>query len=118
MDLWKEDQSNFVRLGKSGTDYYSRVCCSGRNPILGKSLVVSIYGAPPYVTVDPAARKIGGIELDLVSKGRIRIMGSRLGACVINDPDIVIIASIATFQKRGLKSPPLILLEINSHSLF
>jgi len=34
--------------------------------MLGKNLIVSIYGAPPYVTVDPVAKKIGGIDLDLV----------------------------------------------------
>jgi hypothetical protein len=46
---------------------FARICCSGRSPITGKSLVVSIYGAPPYVTVDPVRKKVGGIELDLVS---------------------------------------------------
>jgi hypothetical protein len=69
VDLWKDDGTGFVKLSRSGPDYFSRVCCSGRNPIFGKTLVVSIYGAPPYVTVDPAAKKVGGIDLDLVSFG-------------------------------------------------
>jgi hypothetical protein len=68
-DLWKDDKTGFVKLSQSRPDYFSQVCCSGQNPIPGKTLVVSIYGAPPYVTVDLAAKKVGGIDLDLVNFG-------------------------------------------------
>jgi hypothetical protein len=63
-DLWRD--GSLFQLERNGANYYSRLCCSGRSPILGKNLVVSIYGAPPYVTVDPVAKKIGGIDLVLV----------------------------------------------------
>ena len=67
VDFWSEAESKFFKLSKDGFDFYRRRCCSGRSPILGKMLTVSVYGAPPYVTVDWVALKVGGIDLGIVS---------------------------------------------------
>jgi hypothetical protein len=50
---------------KNMLDFFTTRCCSGKSPLLGKSVTVSVMGIPPYITFNPETKVLGGVDVEL-----------------------------------------------------
>ena len=79
-------------------------CCFGQTQLFGKTLNVSVFGVPPYITFDPATKSLGGVDVDLLKilagkfKFRPKIVGEKTWAAFINGTWFGTVGSVSIYS--------------------
>jgi hypothetical protein len=60
-----ERECKLCKMWKYHWDLFATHCCSGKSPLLGKYVTVSVMGIPPYITFSPETKALGGVDVEL-----------------------------------------------------